>query len=280
VAAQLPATFTLITGGNSGIGLELARLAAADGRDLILAAQDAGSLDTAAAGLNQNVTVHTIACDLSRPAAAEEVYRRVQMLGAEVDCLVNNAGFGDYGRFATADLARQESMIGVNVTALTALTRLFLPAMLERGHGHILNVASVAGFLPGPLMSVYYATKHYVLAFSESLAQELRGSGVTVTALCPPPVSTPFAGAARISPANYMATTKVTAAEVARYGYRKMKLGKPVAVPTLRYRFLASLAIRITPRFALRRLLYRMNTQGMPPPRTTAHPTGQAASRG
>jgi len=202
------------------------------------------------------------------------------MLGAEVDCLVNNAGFGDHGWFATADLARQRSMIGVNVTALTALTRLFLPGMLERGHGRVLNVASVTGFLPGPLMSVYFATKHYVLAFSESLAQELRGSGVTVTALCPPPVSTPFARAAQISPANYMATTKVTPAEVASYGYQMMKLGKPVAVHTLRYRFLTSFAIRITPRFALRRLLYRMNTRGTPPPRTTARPTGQTTTRG
>jgi short-subunit dehydrogenase len=280
VTAQPSATFTLITGGNSGIGLELARLAAADGRHLILAARNASSLDTAAAGLKQNVMVHTIACDLSRPAAAEEVYQQVQMLGAEVDCLVNNAGFGDYGWFATADLARQESMIGVNVTALTALTRLFLPAMLERGHGQILNMASVTGFVPGPLMSVYFATKHYVLAFSESLAQELRGSGVTVTALCPPPVSTPFASAAQIAPTNYMATTKVTPAEVASYGYRMMKLGKPVAVHTLRYKFLTSCAVRITPRFALRRLLYRMNTQGTHPPRTTARPPGQTTTRG
>jgi short-subunit dehydrogenase len=157
MATRSSAAFTLITGGNSGIGLELARWAAADGRDLILVAQNASSLGTAAAELKRSVTVHTIAHDLSQPGAAEEVHDQVQALGAEVDCLINNAGFGDYGRFATADLARQ-SMIGVNITALTALTRLFLPPMLERGHGHILNVASVTGFLPGPLMSVYFAT--------------------------------------------------------------------------------------------------------------------------
>jgi short-subunit dehydrogenase len=270
VATQPPATFTLITGGNSGIGLELARLAAKDSRDLILVAQNASSLDVAAAELKQNVTVHTIPRDLSQPGAAKDVYDQVQILGAEVDCLINNAGFGDYGPFAAAGLARQESMISVNVTALTALTRLFLPAMLERGHGHIMNVASVTGFLPGPLMSVYFSTKHYVLAFSESLVQELRGSGVKVTALCPPPVSTPFARAAHISPANYMATTKVTPAEVASYGYRMMKLGKPVAVHTLRYKFLTSFLIRITPRFALRRLLHRLNAQGTHRRRTTA----------
>jgi short-subunit dehydrogenase len=209
--------------------------------------------------------VHTIPCDLSQPGAAKDVYDRVQMLGAEVGCLINNAGFGDHGCFATADLARQESMINVNVTALTGLTRLFLPAMLERGHGHILNVASVTSFLPGPFMSVYFSTKHYVLAFSESLVQELHGSDVKVTALCPPPVSTPFVRAAHISPTNYMATTKVTPAEVASYGYRMMKLGKPVAVHTLRYKFLTSFLIRVTPRFALRRLLHRLNTQGMHP---------------
>ncbi len=262
MANRPSATFTLITGGNSGIGLELARLAAADGRDLILVARNACSLDAAAAELARSVTVHSILCDLGQPGAANDVYQQAQMLGAQVDCLINNAGFGDYGCFATADLARQESMIGVNVTALTALTRLFLPAMLERGRGHILNVASVTGFLPGPLMSVYFATKHYVLAFSESLIQELRGSGVTVTALCPPPVRSSFAGAALLPPANYMATTKVTPAEVANYGYRMMKLGKPIAVHTLRYKLLTSFLIRITPRFALRRLLHRLNTQG------------------
>jgi len=267
VATQPPTTFTLITGGNSGIGLELARLAARDGRNLILVARNVRGLDAAAAELKQNITVHTIARDLSQPGAAKDVYDQIQTLGAEVACLINNAGFGDYGTFATAELTRQESMINVNVTALTALTRLFLPTMLERGRGHILNVASVTSFLPGPLMSVYFSTKHYVLAFSESLIQELRGSGVKVTALCPPPVSTPFARAAKIGPANYMATTKVTPAEVASYGYRMMKRGKPVAVYSLRYKFLTSFLVRITPRFALRRLLHRLNAQGLRPPR-------------
>jgi short-subunit dehydrogenase len=261
-AKQTPSGFTLITGGNSGIGLELARQAAADGRDLILVAQNAHTLETRAAELKRNVKVHTISHDLSQPGAAEVVYDSVRKLGAEVDCLINNAGFGDHGPFASSDLARQQSMIAVNVTALTELTRLFLPAMLERGRGHILNVASVTGFVPGPLMSVYFATKHYVLAFSESLIEELRGSGVTVTALCPPPVSTPFVREAHIASANFMATTKVTPAEVARYGYRAMKRGKPVAVYSLRWRFLTSFLVRITPRFALRRLLGRMLGQG------------------
>ena len=254
--------FTLITGANSGIGLELARQAAADGHDLILVALDARTLDAAADELRRRVTVRTIAEDLSQPGAAERVFERVQSFGAEVDCLMNNAGFGDYGAFSTSDLARQERMISVNVTALTALTRLFLPGMLERGRGHILNVASVTGFIPGPLMSVYFATKHYVLAFSEALMEELRDSGVQVTALCPPPVRTAFSHAAKIVPASYMATTRTTPAEVARYGYRMMRRGKPVAVYSLWYKFLTAFLVRITPRFALRRLLHHMNAQG------------------
>jgi short-subunit dehydrogenase len=256
------ANFTLITGANSGIGLELARQAAIDGRNLILVALDASRLDAASNELKQRVTVHTIAEDLSQPGAAERVFDRVRAFGAEVDCLINDAGFGDYGDFSTSDLAKQERMINVNITTLTALTRLFLPAMLERGRGHILNVASVTGFLPGPLMSVYFATKHYVLAFSEALVEELRGSGVNVTVLCPPPVRTSFSHAARITPASYMATTKTTPAEVARYGYRMMKRGKPIAVYSLLYKFLAAFLVRITPRFALRRLMHRLNADG------------------
>jgi short-subunit dehydrogenase len=257
-----PSAFTLITGGNSGIGFELARQAAADGRDLILVAQNAATLGAAAAELKRKVEVHTIVQDLSQPGAAEVVYDRVRMLGAEVDCLINNAGFGDHGSFATSEMARQRGMIAVNITALTELTRLFLPAMLRRRHGHIMNVASVAGFLPGPLMGAYFATKHYVLAFSESLVEELRGSGVTVTALCPPPVSTPFIREAQIASANYMATTKVTPVEVARYGYKMMNRGKPVAVYRVRYKLLTAVLVRITPRFGMRRILGHLNARG------------------
>jgi short-subunit dehydrogenase len=255
-------TFALVTGASSGIGLELARQAALDGRNLILVASNAGRLQAVADELARSVTVHTIAADLSQPGAAQKVHERVRSLGAEVDCLINDAGLGDHGLFAEADLAKQERMIAVNITALTALTRVFLPPMLERGRGHVLNVASVTGFLPGPLMSVYFATKHYVLALSEGLIEELRGSGVSVTALCPPPVRTSFSAAAQIAPTSYMATTRTTPAEVARYGYRMMKRGKAVAVYSPTYKFLTALLMRITPRFALRRLMYYKNAQG------------------
>jgi len=139
MAIGQPSACTLITGADSGIGLEFARLAAADGDDLILVASDADRLATAAAEAGQLATVHEIPCDLSEPGAAARVFAQVQALGATVDCLINDAGFGDYGGFATADLARQERMIGVNVTAVTSLTRLFLPGMIERAHGQILN---------------------------------------------------------------------------------------------------------------------------------------------
>jgi uncharacterized protein len=255
--------YTLITGASSGIGLELARQAAADGHPLILVGRNTPALEDIANELKQKVTVHTIIEDLSQPGAAEKIWNQVQTLGADVDCLINDAGFGDHGSFAVSDLAKLERMINVNITALTALTRLFLPAMLKKGSGRILNVSSVTGFLPGPLMSVYYATKHYVLAFSESLFEELRGSGVTVTALCPPPVSTSFSGAAGVNSSNFMATTKTKPAEVARFGYRMMKRGKPIAVYSGLYKFLTHFLTRITPRFAMRRLLHQMNAQGL-----------------
>jgi len=257
-----PATspaFTLITGASSGIGLELARQAAADGRNLILVARNAGALETLADELRRGVTVHTVAEDLCHPGAAQRVFDRTRSLGAEVDCLINDAGFGDYGAFAASDLGRQERMIGVNITALTALTRLFLPPMLERGRGQVLNLASVTGFLPGPLMSVYFATKHYVLAFSEALIEELRGTGVTITALCPPPVKTAFSGSAQAAATSIVSTTTTSPADVARFGYEAMKHGKAIAVYSPLYKFLTGFLVRITPRFALRRLVHRLN---------------------
>jgi short-subunit dehydrogenase len=253
-------TFSLVTGASSGIGLELARQAAADGRNLILVARNASALEALADELKKSVTVHTVAEDLSQPGAAERVFERVRSLGAEVDSLINDAGFGDYGVFVESNLDRQKRMIAVNVTALTALTRLFLPSMLKRGRGQVLNLASVTGFLPGPLMSVYFATKHYVLAFSEALIEELRGTGVTVTALCPPPVKTAFSEVAQAAPTSTMSTATTSPSDVARFGYEAMKSGKAIAVYSPLYKFLTGFLVRITPRFALRRLMRRLNS--------------------
>src|SRR5262249_33747735 len=225
-------------------------------------ARNESTLDSAANELKQYVSVHTIAEDLSQPGAAQRVFRRVEALAVNVDCLINNAGLGDYGPFFKSDLAKQESIIGVNITALTALTRLYLPGMVEQGRGNILNIASVAGFMPGPLMSVYFASKNYVLAFSEALIEELRGTGVKMTVLCPPAVRTGFSRTARTASANYMSTTKTTPAEVAQYGYRMMKRGKTVAVYGSPYRLVTGLLVRVAPRFVLRRLIHRANALG------------------
>src|SRR3954447_6416423 len=216
----------LITGASSGIGLDLARLFAKDGCDVVLVARSEGKLRELAAELERDcgVTAHVIALDLARPNAAEAL---VQRLPADVDVLVNNAGFGVAGPFVETDLAKELEMIQVNIVALTQLTKLLLPKMVARRRGRVLNVASTAAFQPGPLMAVYYATKAYVLSFSEAIADELRDSGVTVTALCPGPTETGFAAVAGMDQTRLFTLMKpMTSAEVAKKGYEAMKRGR------------------------------------------------------
>ncbi len=177
----------LVTGASSGIGLELARLLAADGYALTLVARRGSTLELIAAELGD---AQVVAADLGVPGAVEQVVAAAPA----VDVLVNNAGVGDFGPFAATDPNKTATMLQLNIAALTELTRAYLPGMLERGHGQVLNVASTAAFQPGPLMAVYYATKAYVLSFSEAVAEEVRGSGVTVTALCPGPTESGFQG--------------------------------------------------------------------------------------
>jgi hypothetical protein len=175
----------LITGASSGIGLELARIFAADKWDVALVARSEGKLRELASELQNahGVRARVIAADLAKPSAPDEIMAALE--GVEIDALVNNAGFGLGGEFVKADLHTELEMIQVNITALTHLTSLVLPSMVARRRGAILNVASTPAFQPGPFMSVYYATKAYVLSFSEAIVEELTGSGVTVTALCP-----------------------------------------------------------------------------------------------
>ncbi len=257
-------TYTLITGASRGIGKELAVEAAKDGCNLILVSEQKQPLEEVAQMLTSHYggVVEILVQDLSVPGAAEVIYKELNSRALSIDVFINNAGLGDYGEFKTSDPQRLHDMLAVNIVALTELTRLFLPDLLKQKHARIMNVASVTGFLPGPFMSVYFATKHYVLAFSEGLREELRGSNVVVTALCPPPVNTAFVQTAHIAKGNYMATTKFTPHMVARYGYRAMKKGKGVAVYSLRYKLLTALLVRITPRFVLRKILYRLNSQG------------------
>ncbi len=241
----------LITGASSGIGLELASLAAQEGHDLVLVARQRERLESVGRGLAEEygVRVSVLPKDLSDPSAPAELGRDLAERRIEIDVLVNNAGFGVYGFFAETSVDRELEMIQVNVAALTHLTKLVLAGMLARRRGRILNVASTAAFQPGPIMSVYYATKAYVLSFSEALANECSGSGVTVTALCPGPTRTEFEGRAG-SPDEIMARKKgfvMGASDVAREGWRGMKAGKRVVIPGFRNRLLVQVE-RVTPR--------------------------------
>jgi uncharacterized protein len=239
----------VVTGASSGIGLELSRLLASDRHDLVIVAQHADRLAEVARELTTRygVRVMEIASDLSDPAAPPGIVREITRQGLTPDVLVNNAGFGLRGSFAEVDLGEQLRMIGVNVSALTHLTGLLLPGMLERRRGRVLNVASTAAFQPGPLMAVYYATKAYVLSFSEALANETSGSGVTVTALCPGPTATGFQKRAGLEGTQLFRVGVMDAATAARHGYEGMMRGARVVIPGWRNRMIAQL-VRFAPR--------------------------------
>jgi short-subunit dehydrogenase len=223
----------LVTGGSSGIGLEIAKLLAADGYSLVLVARSKPDLQRVAKGLSiaYGVSVLALSSDLSRPDAPQEIYSQLNKKGITVDVLVNNAGFGQFGTFIELDEKTQLEMIEVNITALTKLTKLFLPQMVQRGRGRVLNLASTAAFQPGPLMAVYYASKAYVLSFSQAIGNELAGTGVTVTALCPGPTGTGFATRAGLRQSKLFSALSVsTSKDVAVAGYRAMLKGEPVVI--------------------------------------------------
>jgi short-subunit dehydrogenase len=241
---------TIVTGASSGIGRELAKLFAEDRQDLVLIARNKKKLDEFARDLTSafGVSVCVIARDLARLETPAEIANELTESGIAVETLVNNAGFGVYGPFEKTDGAKDLEMLQVNVAAVTQLTKLFLPPMLERKRGRILNVASTAAFQPGPLMAVYYATKAYVLSFSEALANEVAGSGVTVTALCPGPTDTEFQKEAGLETTRlFTGPFVLDARSVARAGYDGMKAGKRIVIPGFANRVLAQ-GVRFTPR--------------------------------
>lgn len=213
----------LITGASSGIGFEFAKIFARKGYKLILVSRTSTVVPGATSVIN-------IPTDLSLSGAPEEVYQEVVRQNLSVDVLINNAGFGDNAPFSNSDLSKQLRMIELNISALTALTRLFIPEMIRRKEGAILNVASTAAFAPGPYMAVYYATKAFVVSFSEALSEELKGTGVTVTALCPGATETNFASAAGAEKTPLFNRRLPSAAKVAEVGYRAMIHGKRVAI--------------------------------------------------
>ncbi|MFC4637657.1 SDR family NAD(P)-dependent oxidoreductase [Deinococcus hohokamensis] len=256
---QTPST-ALITGASSGIGEALARQLAARGANLILVARSEDKLRALAGQLQQQygVQAQVVAADLTRPDAGEQLERELNARGLQVDLLVNNAGFGGFSEFWTQDPRDIQNMIALNIAALTDLTRRFLPGMVQRGRGRVLNVASTAAFMPGPLMAVYYASKAYVLSFSEAVNEELRGTGVRVTALCPGPVETGFQAAADLDQSRLLSgpnrVAMLSADEVARLGVEAMLRGQAVMVAG-RINQLQTLLPRLLPRSVLPRVI-------------------------
>jgi short-subunit dehydrogenase len=263
----------LVTGATSGIGLELSRQLAQSGHDLVLVARDGSALGRTAEELRAaGVAVEFVVADLSSPGAPAQVFDAVAARGISIDVLVNNAGCGLAGGFATLDLAAQLAMVQVNATALVHLTGLFLPVMLARRHGHVLNLASIAAFQPLPGQATYAATKAFVLSFSSALNLELAGSGVGVTALCPGPTATRFAERAGAAPL-FRGARAMSADEVARAGLRALHRGAPLAVPGLRAKLLVA-GTRLLPRALVGSMVRRQAARagrdakavGAPPP--------------
>lgn len=227
--------YTLITGASSGIGKELTLIAGVQRRNLVLVARNKTELESVKDQVlrqaqDDKPCVELLAIDLSKADSAQKVYDFCKEKDIFVNELINNAGFGDYGTFAQSDLSRQLSMIDLNVRSLTELTHLFLPAMLKHKSGKIMNLGSVASFLPGPLMSVYFASKNYVLRFSEALSEELRDTGVSVTCLCPGSTKTGFGKNAHVSKTHSTANPKTTAKDVAEFGWKHMQKGTRIAI--------------------------------------------------
>ena len=250
-------TTALITGASSGIGYELAWLFATDGHDLILVARSEEILHRLAEALKGQfkVSVRVLAKDLSLPRAPDEIFIELQRDSVPVDFLVNNAGFGGHGFFAETDLDEELRMIQLNLASLTHLTKLFLPEMLKRRRGKILNLASTAAFVPGPLMAVYYATKAYVRSFSEALAEELKDTGVSVTCLCPGPTITEFQKRANLGKDMLLLKGGLMDSKgVARIGYKALMKNKRVVVAGWRNKFLMVLA-HLTPRSLVARVI-------------------------
>jgi len=250
----------LITGASSGIGLELARCFAADGCRLVLVARKGNLLETLATDLRKahKIQAQIITADLAQPETPTRLLAHLQSAGLKVDVLVNNAAFGAQGKFVELPLPRQLEMLQVNITSLTHLTGLLLPGMVERCRGGILNVASTAAFQPGPGMAIYYATKAYVLSFTEALAEELAGTGLTVTAVCPGPTTTNFGAAANMRTLGFVKKISMSAEAVALLGHRAYRRGRVVTITGLRNQIPAFLT-RLFPRAAVRKVAKRFN---------------------
>ncbi|HVN54689.1 MAG TPA: SDR family oxidoreductase [Anaerolineaceae bacterium] len=243
----------LITGASSGIGAELVKIFAAEGCNLVLVARSEERLNQLAVELQKNAPIRAtiLAKDLSKPFAAEEIFTALQAQNISVDILVNSAGYGTHGRFDRLDLGEELAMLDVNVLSLVKLTRLFLPGMVVRGYGRILNLGSTGSFSPTPLMASYGGSKAFVLFFSEALSEELKGTGVTVTALCPGVTRSGFQERSNITGIRLLRGPVMTPQEVAQTGYQSLMRGQAVVIPGL-FNWMISFLVRVFPRSLVR----------------------------
>ncbi len=253
----------LITGASSGIGAEFARYHAAKGGDLIITARRKEALEALKAELEEayQITVHVIANDLGAAGGPKKLYEAAKATGAQIDILINNAGFGGHGKFIERDLERDLAMIDLNVKALVSLCHMVGRDMALRKKGKILNVSSSASYMPGPLQATYFATKAYVSSFSQALDAELRDSGVTVTALEPGYVETEFAATANLE-GTPMTKSGATAASVAKYGYDAMRRGELRAINEGGLRFMLNWVMPFLPRRMAMNMVQKMQTKG------------------
>ena len=251
----------LITGASSGLGMELAKLFAADGSDLVLVARREERLIELADELKSEhgIEVHVLPKDLSNKTAPKEIFSHLNKENIEIDVVVNNAGFGNKGQIADLDTDLQLDMIQVNLVALTHLTRLFITGIIERGYGGILNVGSLAGFQPGPNLAVYYATKAYVLSFTEALAEEISNPNIKISCLAPGPVKTEFGEKSDLEDSLLFKLSLMEMAPVVKAGYEGFRKGQTIIIPGLKQQIVPFLN-RFTPRLLVRKIAKKLNS--------------------
>jgi short-subunit dehydrogenase len=249
-------SYALITGASSGIGYELAKLFAKDNHNLVLVARREDRLRQLSRDLESDYQIKTLVIpkDLSQPESAQEIYDMLMQNDITIDYLINNAGFIVYGHFADTNWAKEYKMIQLHIETVTHLIKLFLPDMLRRRNGKILNIGSTGSFVPGPFNAVYCATKNYILSLSEAIAAEINGTGVTVTALCPGGTKTEFAGKANSENSSVHFFEVMEADKVAKIGYKALMKGKGVAIPGMLNK-IQIFSIRFIPRILVSKLI-------------------------